>query len=65
METLSLVLWHVNSVTDFTQYSGCPAEGFFMGADLGEQCSEVHAAELPLEGASGGVVVSVEAQEAI
>ena len=36
-----------------------------MVADLGKQCFEVLAAELPLEGASGGAVVILEAQQAI
>ena len=36
-----------------------------MRADLGAQCSEVFAAELPLEGASGGAVVVLETQQAI
>ena len=36
-----------------------------MRADLGEQCSEVLPAELPLERASGGAVVILEAQQAI
>lgn len=36
-----------------------------MRVDLGEQGSEVLAAELPLERASGGAVVFLEAQQAI
>src|SRR5258706_604665 len=57
----SLVLWPISSVT----YSGCLAEGFLMRVDLGEQCFQVLAAELPLERASGGAVVILEAQQTI
>ena len=36
-----------------------------MGADFGKQCSEVLAGELPLERASNGAVVILEAQQAV
>jgi len=36
-----------------------------MHVDLGEQCFQVLAGELPLEWASGGAVVVLEAQQAI
>ncbi len=36
-----------------------------MGADFGKQCAEVLAAELPLERASNGAVVILEAQQAV
>lgn len=36
-----------------------------MRVDLGEQCSAVLAAELPLERASDGAVVILEAQQAV
>ena len=46
-------------------HSGCLAEGLLMRVDLGEQGLQVLAGELPLEWASGGAVVVLEAQQAI
>ncbi len=46
-------------------HSGRLAEGFLMRVDLGEQCFQVLAGELPLERAGGRAVVILEAQQAI